>query len=323
MDMATRQNRFVSADTILPHSSGSEIGCDGMSSTGELRPKYKPCPFEHFAEIRKIIKNKLPAMINLANYQMFAGSGRFTSNGGHIHLGVPVNATLIRNLDTHLYTPLNTISNTSNRGSYNRPGQYEPKPWGFEYRSCCSWLTTPKLTLGSLVIAYILAKKWYGKPVTREMLMAEANRKSGRVAKAINEFYGEIERIRTEGKVLEEIEVFSSWGKKAPKAGVMKYNIRFNINDFNMREIFGTPAQSLMENLYFVGANRENWTGVKVILPRTMRHIRIDGIEIVYWDFSYIGLSYELRQDITKSKSTVKELIKQIDRKIKTERRAS
>jgi hypothetical protein len=155
------------------------------------------------------------------------------------------------------------------------------------------------------------------------MLMEEANRKNGRVAKAINEFYGEIERIRTEGKVLEEIEVFSSWGKKAPKAGVMKYNIRFNIGDFNMREIFGTPAQSLMDNLYFVGANRENWTGVKVILPRTMRHIRIDGIEMVYWDFRYIGLSYELRQDITKAKSTVKAIIKQIDRKIKTERRAS
>jgi hypothetical protein len=103
----------------------------------------------------------------------------------------------------------------------------------------------------------------------------------------------------------------------------MKYNIRFNTGDFNMREIFGTPAQSLMENLYFSGANRENWTGVKVILPGTMRHIRIDGIGVVYWDFSYIGLSYELRQDITKAKSVVKDIIKQIDRKIKTERRAS
>jgi hypothetical protein len=78
-----------------------------------------------------------------------------------------------------------------------------------------------------------------------------------------------------------------------------------------------------MENLYFVGANRENWSGIRVVLPRTMRDMRIEGMEISYWDFSYIGLSYELRQDITKAKSTVKEIIKQIDRKIKTERRAS
>lgn len=323
MDMATRQNRFVSAESILPRSCSAEIGCDGMSSTGELRPAYKPCPFEHFAEIKKIIKTKLPAMINLANYQMYAGSGRFTSNGGHIHLGVTVNSTLIRNLDTHLYIPLNSVSNTSNRSGYNRPGQYETKNWGFEYRSCCSWLTTPKLTLGALVIAYMLAKKWYSKPVTREMLMAEANRKNGRIKKAVNEFYGEIERIRTEGKVLEEIEVFSSWGKKAPKAGVMKYNVRYNASDINMREIFSQPIQSLMENMYFVGANRVAWTGIRITLPRNMAYIRIDGIEVTHWDFTYIGLSYELRQNITQSKAVVKAIIKQVDRKIKTERRAS
>ncbi|TCS93804.1 putative amidoligase domain-containing protein [Hazenella coriacea] len=98
--------------------------------------------------------------------------------GGHIHFsGVKVNFKLLRALDNYLSFLLVAVEDPK-RGAERRPrygflGDFRYQPHGgFEYRTPPSWLVSPTLTKGVLVLAKLIAANY---PFLKRLPLSELN----------------------------------------------------------------------------------------------------------------------------------------------------
>lgn len=171
----------------------TEIGCDGQSALGELRPKHGNDPIEHFNEILKLMKklNELlsPEIICYKeDLQIKAGAVQGEKDdifqlGGHIHLGCN-KYIKIQYWDEYLSffcgIPLTLITDTENKfviryvgkvlesernirhkkEQYGEYGNYRSKTYGIEFRMPSSWLVSPQITIGALSLAYVVGNEF-------------------------------------------------------------------------------------------------------------------------------------------------------------------
>ena len=162
----------------------TEIGCDGQSALGELRPKHGNDPIKHFNEILKLMEelNDLlsPEIICYEeDLQVKAGAYQGDKEfetfqlGGHIHLGcdkyinVPywgeylsffcgIPLTLISDVEEKFYGNVSERDIRHKERQYGEYGSYRPKSYGIEFRMPSSWLVSPQVTIGALSLAYVV-----------------------------------------------------------------------------------------------------------------------------------------------------------------------
>lgn len=164
----------------------TEIGCDGQSALGELRPKHGNNPIEHFNEILKLMEelNDLlsPEIVCYEDdLQVKAGAvqgqtiGERFQLGGHIHLGytdknisIPylgkylslfcgIPLTLVTNIERKFGLDLESERNIRHkRGQYGEYASYKATNYGIEFRMPSSWLVSPQITIGALSLAYVV-----------------------------------------------------------------------------------------------------------------------------------------------------------------------
>lgn len=171
----------TSANTILRGGLSGKVGCDGCSSTAEIRPS----PSKDAVKLSKNIKKCLEQVNNKlwetkrTDLQMLCGSGTpHIPIGGHIHFG----GIYLNHLDPTNMPPTNPVSTLKlvhaldmvscllaskqslirNRRlrHYGRLGDARRQPWGFEYRVPESWLTDPKTATAILALYHSVVIEW-------------------------------------------------------------------------------------------------------------------------------------------------------------------
>lgn len=147
-------------------SSGAKIGVDGCGYQLEIRPTPANSPDDAMNEVMKIMKE---IRVEYPNSELSAVGDAYPL-GFHIHFGFPRGnfnppSTLLKLLDDFLYTPTLALNGKA-RGSYLAPSQYEPKTYGFEYRSLPgALLCSPEITRLSFKIAHGLVQSYASNKV--------------------------------------------------------------------------------------------------------------------------------------------------------------
>jgi hypothetical protein len=153
----------IRADSFLQTGSQQQVGCDGSSATGELRPKEKSCPLAHAEELRQLMQELARKVGADTDWKVVTGGGGTVSPiGHHIHFSRVPDKDEIELLDLFVGVPGRKIE-----GSKRTGGQYESmghdairtKPWGAEYRAPSSCLI-PELATALYVTAYCCLMKW-------------------------------------------------------------------------------------------------------------------------------------------------------------------
>ena len=155
------------ANTWLTTNTTFQIGTDGCSSIGELRPDPKNDPLEHTDEIERLLTELYKVLIP-NKLKIRAGNGYRFALGGHIHFNKKFNHERKHNKNYYLVNVMDLLSlfylNFQDKRefktrikNYGRLSAYETKSYGFEYRTLSSWLGTRAYTKGTLCLAYVLA----------------------------------------------------------------------------------------------------------------------------------------------------------------------
>ena len=164
------------------HFCSAEIGCDGHSITGEMRPKARNTPIEHFNEILKLIKELSDTLEpEIVCYdkelQVKAGTVQGLEDeyetillGGHIHIGyeyydkIYSNKLLGQMLSLFVGIPLTLIEKPEEiyirHKTYGEYNDVRAKVYGLEFRMPSSWLVSPEITIGALSLTYVVADEF-------------------------------------------------------------------------------------------------------------------------------------------------------------------
>ena len=161
-EVMTKNGRVINAAARISTSNylSDEIGLDGCQDVLEFRPK-PGTPAKVTQNIRHLMKEFSEKWPNLD----LGIKGDNFAAGGHIHVGIGkkinIPVELIEILDDFLGRP--TINQSgSARGRYKSLHQYEPKSYGFEYRSTpASVFVDPTVCYISLKLAKNLCEKWF------------------------------------------------------------------------------------------------------------------------------------------------------------------
>lgn len=150
------------ANDILSNPSTSmtaQIGVDGASQTGELRPTAMDDPiFLVKKEIKRLLyqlKRELPKDLGLTS-----GGGFEDPLGGHIHFNKLISAEEVILLDDFVGKP--TVNMKGGRragGGYGSPSDVRVKPHGVEYRTPPSTLI-PGVLEAQWVTAFSIIRTW-------------------------------------------------------------------------------------------------------------------------------------------------------------------
>ena len=303
---------------------GTPLGVDGSMHTGELRPCLNgggrvDAVFYRDSKAGDGVSSLLDQLASKLDetFEVFGGSGCHRPLGGHIHSsGIEEDDTLLNLLDQFIAIPLNEVSNTRIRHSagYAYLGETRLQPWGFEYRSPCSWLSTPDLTRGVLSIAWVLAQAQKHGCLDRFRTaedFSEYSRKGH--AKNIKKFTGVLSELKRTNQTLERIEVLKAWDRRhLLNRRHYKFYVDLEVTDDFVLEIWREvdPLFSFIP-LRFVGAGRSrtkmhivfippNWEVTLPIFP-TLRYVR--------WEFPSIGLSWALRQNVPLATQVVRAIV--------------
>lgn len=141
-----------------------QFGCDNNGVTFEVRPEPSTDPLAVVANIHDIFSRKCHSSEDFARFQFKAGSYYADCPlGGHIHFGLPNKKIATRTCANVLDNYVGAISlliehknqglRRRGNGGYGRPGDTRPQNWGFEYRTCSSWVTSPYVAAAMLCLA--------------------------------------------------------------------------------------------------------------------------------------------------------------------------
>lgn len=166
---------FVVRDPITGNTNDYSVFENFSNSFGALGTDAGPC-----AELRpspgspRRVTENISALLQQAlkgRYKeklLLAGGGSAweATIGGHIHFNVhwegeSEKARLLKLLDRYIGIPMKALpGGTRTANCYGCLGDYETKPYGFEYRTPPSWLTDPRLTESVLSVGYLIVDKW-------------------------------------------------------------------------------------------------------------------------------------------------------------------
>ena len=272
--------------------STSQVGLDGASSTGELRPR-PGSPERVTSNIRKLItkvKNQLPS-----NYNIGSGAGNRYPLGGHIHIsGRTVSEQLLDKFEIFITEPLKEKSNTNVRGNYAQPRSWRRQPHGWEYRSPCSWLAHPVITRGALVIAYALCEmsdEDLEKITAKEDLILALGIVRGRFAK---EFWEFLETTTS----LESIDVFRAWQLETTEV-LQEQTIDITPSPLPIGTVAVevTAHDDFMEPFLRMGLHTSSWSPVNVVGARRSRSPRRNVILVpASWDLSGFSMPSDIQE---------------------------
>lgn len=138
------------------------FGCDGNGVTFEVRPEPSKCPLEVVGNIHDIFARKCHSDKQFLRFNWKAGSYYADCPlGGHIHFGIsnrriPFEISA-RVLDNYV-AAITLLIEHKNQGlrrreAYGRMSDIRPQDWGFEYRTCSSWITSPYVAAAVLCLS--------------------------------------------------------------------------------------------------------------------------------------------------------------------------
>lgn len=147
------------------------FGMDGNGWTFEARPEPSPNPFVLTNNIRKIFLQKLIQDNRFCGYEWLSGSYhpqgvhdvRDFPLGGHIHFGIKKSLIGYKEscqiLDSYVGLPTILLEDVNEGlarredGDYGFASDFREQPYGFEYRTPSSWLSSPYVATGVLCLA--------------------------------------------------------------------------------------------------------------------------------------------------------------------------
>jgi hypothetical protein len=164
----------IPAHMLLPDNLlTEEIGHDGCTSTGELRPKYADHPLRLARNLKRTVR-KLARHKELEPYVICAGGGLSAGLGGHIHVSVNI-PTALRNA---LYDLIGKFVNKATGNSVRRyadqlvarngsdavrkAGGHE----GDEWRNLPSFIVDEKVSKAVLCTTWVVVKSFYAGEIT-------------------------------------------------------------------------------------------------------------------------------------------------------------
>lgn len=190
----------------------TEIGCDGNSTVGELRPLYAYTPQEHYENIKRLVGE-----IDIPNiYEIRAGTRVANhSIGGHIHFGICdcIIDELVNYISQYAGIPLRKIEHEEDlkhRGysefGYGKFGSFNINDHGFEWRMPASWLVSSEIALAALSLTYVVVKEYKINPeivsipsIENQIISVQSPTTTGRLI-------GKIEKMEEYKKYSKEIE---------------------------------------------------------------------------------------------------------------------
>lgn len=169
--LQNKAGRFLLASRFFPREG--EVGCDRIWLKGdrtkqklplaELRPAPSSDPEQLFQNIGRAIR-RAAEKVKGKGIRFLAGGAPLKGYpiGGHLHFSpLPPNHFLLRALDHYLALPLFILEDPegfSRRPKYGFLGDVRTKPHGgFEYRTLPSWITSPEITKGVLILGKLIA----------------------------------------------------------------------------------------------------------------------------------------------------------------------
>ena len=192
----------------------SEVGLDGFSMIGELRPDPAKEWETVYSNIKRLITVCMPIYFPKDKYRIYAGSGKTYPCGGHIHIsGIDATDFLIRLLDEWITLPLNNISNICVRSvtPYGKTGQIKWRDEGhWEYRSPLSWIINPIVVKGVLCITHVLTRIGVGERIESAIDVLRFTLPIEKII--LLDYWKHLEAMRTFGHTLESVELYKAWG---------------------------------------------------------------------------------------------------------------
>lgn len=170
-NIADMMDERIYANTLFSTDPEAEIGCDGHSQTGELRPKPASCPLALTENINQLMHEIAKDFGNDKKLQT-GGGGDIDPIGHHIHFNKMLSSDEITLLDEFVGRPALGI-----KGAKRMGGDYETlgagavrrQPHGCEYRTPASSLI-PELTAGIHVTAWCCVRMWEELPEGEEFI---------------------------------------------------------------------------------------------------------------------------------------------------------
>jgi hypothetical protein len=159
----TASNSVICAEEFCGNNINESFGCDGNGVLFEVRPTPSKNPLAVLGNIHKIFSNQVLKHPEFLKYNWMAGS--YCSGypmGGHIHFGVKNYiadyqrvVTILDNYVGALSVLIDSPELSSSRRAkgYGSMGDYRTQPYGFEYRTPGSWLSSPYVSAVMLCLA--------------------------------------------------------------------------------------------------------------------------------------------------------------------------
>ncbi len=157
------------------------IGHDGHRFIAELRPNYSSDPLQVVRNMREILVSKINHSPKFGDYNFYAGSHyREKSLGGHIHFSSNfpefkqmskanfLHFTQI--LDNYVAACSILLENVEDgkkrrkSGDYGFYGDWRPQNWGFEHRTCSSWISSPHIANSLLCLSKVVMHEILNNP---------------------------------------------------------------------------------------------------------------------------------------------------------------
>lgn len=217
-EIVDEDNRLIPAHDLWGMTG--EIGCDGHTSTGELRPKPAETPLALVRNIRRLIRKLASHPKIPPNAKIQAGGGIHITTGGHIHFSVkkmtPAMKEALHYLIGDAVIPHQggqrvNLTNTTDRGGSDAVRE---KEHGTEWRSLPSWLVSEDMCTAIIVVSYCIMKDCVNGNFRTQDDKAACLRKlstysiySKYVEKFIEMFYTNTKKIKLEG-----VDVIPNWG---------------------------------------------------------------------------------------------------------------
>ena len=190
-EIISEHGDFIEANRLFGNagqeSTGQEIGCDGVASTGEIRPKPSTNPLGLTRNIKRLVR-QINSMQCMSGNKIWVGGGVNVTTGGHIHLGMQNMSPQLRETLYELVAEPVLIFQSDRRkqgeqGNWTKgaSGNVREQPHGCEWRPLPSFIINEEITAAVLSTVYAIAKSYKFKEYRRS-----------RVGKAIPADYVEI-----------------------------------------------------------------------------------------------------------------------------------
>ena len=181
--------RMTRADRVVQtwNAGRNQFGLDGAAVVAEIRPAPAIEPSEFVENIRRCLRLGAEHLWPQHPRLRFK-AGSMAANwpiGGHIHIGCAaiVNCHSLMGplslvLDTFL-APITLLlddprESTRRRGrsGYGKLGDHREQPWGMEYRTPGSWITSPAVSMGIMSLVRILTHDFFEHGVSHDVIAA-------------------------------------------------------------------------------------------------------------------------------------------------------